>query len=67
MALTCFLFFFLLVRQNSLHHIAGLGDMGEIDLGLDALRRARGCGAGMAAGLRSTQLRANLVRLVILQ
>ena len=67
MALTRFLFLFLLVRQNSLHHIPGLGDVREIDLGLDALGRARGRAAGVAAGLRSTQLGANLVCLVVFQ
>ena len=60
-------FFFLLFGQNGLHHVAGLGDVGEIDLGLDALRGARGLGAQVAAGLRGAlELRADLVRLVVL-
>ena len=59
---------FLLFGLNSLEHVAGLGDMGEIDFGLDALRGARGRGASLAAGTRGAlKLRANLLRLVFLQ
>ena len=61
------LFFLLLAGQNCLQRVAGLGDMGEIHLGLEPLRRARGRGARVAAWFRSTQLRANLLRLVIFQ
>jgi len=63
-----FLFLFLLLGQNGLHHIAGLGDVREIDLGLNGLRGARGRGARVAARLRATlKLRANLVRLVVFE
>jgi hypothetical protein len=41
--------------------------MGEIDFGLEALRGTRRRGTGVPAGLGCTQLRANLVRLEILQ
>jgi hypothetical protein len=67
MASTRVIFFLLLTGQNGLQRVAGLGDMGEIHLGLEPLRRARGRGAGVAARLRSTQLRANLFCLVVLQ
>jgi hypothetical protein len=33
-------FIFLLLGQNGLQRVAGLGDVGEIDLGLKALRGA---------------------------
>jgi hypothetical protein len=33
-------FVFLLLGQNGFHHVAGLGDVGEIDLGCDCLRTA---------------------------
>jgi hypothetical protein len=42
MALARLLFLFLLLGQNGLQHVAGLGDMREIDLGRNALRGARG-------------------------
>jgi len=68
MKLACLFFFLLLVGQNGLHHVAGLGDVGEIDFGRYALRGARGRGAPVAARSRSTlELRANLLRLVIFQ
>jgi hypothetical protein len=61
-------FLFLFLGQNGLHHVAGLGHMGEIDLGLDALRGARGRGASLAARPRGAlKLRANLLRLVVFQ
>jgi len=40
-------FFFLLLRQNGLQHIAGLGDVRKIDLGNDggrAVAGSRTCG-----------------------
>jgi len=40
-ALPGFFFFFPLLGQNGLHHVAGLGDMREVDLGCNALRGAR--------------------------
>jgi len=42
----CCAFCFLLAGQNGLHHIAGLGDVGEVNLGLGFLlgsRRGRRC------------------------
>jgi len=67
MALPRFLFFLLLVGQNGLHHVAGLGDTREIDLGLETLRGARR-GAALAASPRGAlKLRANLFRLEIFQ
>ncbi len=62
------LFLFLLFRQDSFQHIAGLFDMGEIDLGDDVLRgMARRRGARMRAVLRLLlKMRANLVSLVSL-
>jgi hypothetical protein len=65
-ALPRFLLFLLLVGQNGLECVAGLGDMGEIDFGLETLRGARRR-AALAAGPRvALKLRANLVRLVVL-
>jgi hypothetical protein len=62
------LLFLLLGGQNGLEGVAGLGDVGEIDLGRDDLRGARGRGGALTAGSRSTlELRANLLRLVVLQ
>jgi hypothetical protein len=61
-----FLFFFL--GQNGLHHVAGLGDVGEIDLGCDALRGARRLGARVAGCPRSTlKLGAHLLRFEVLE
>jgi hypothetical protein len=60
-------FVFLLLGQDGLESVTGLGNLGEIDLGLKTLRGARRRGGGMAAGFGSTQLRANLLRLEILQ
>jgi hypothetical protein len=42
-------FSFLLLGEDGLHHVAGFGNMGEIYLGLDALRGARGRPASLAA------------------
>jgi hypothetical protein len=62
------LLFLLLGGQNGLERVARLGNVGEIDLGSDDLRGARGRGGALAAGARSAlELRANLIRLVILQ
>jgi hypothetical protein len=67
MALARLLFFLLLGGQNGLQHVAGLGDVREIDFGRDTLRRARK-GAALAARPRSTlKLCADLLRLVVLQ
>ena len=67
MALPRFLLFLLLVGQNGLHHIAGLGDVGEIDFGLQTLRSARRRAAlGAAPGI-ALKLRANLVRFVVFE
>jgi hypothetical protein len=63
MCLPRFGLFFLFFGEYRLQGVSGLGYMGEIDLGLETLRGARRRGAGMAAGLGSTQLRANLLRL----
>lgn len=60
-------FFFLLFGQDGLEGVSGLGYVGEVDLGLEALCGARRRGSGMATGLGSAQLRANLLRLEILQ
>jgi hypothetical protein len=61
-------FSLLLLGQHSLQHIAGLGDMREIDFRLNALRGTRRRGTGLAAGARSAiQMHANLLRLVLLQ
>ena len=67
-SVSSFGFLFLLLGQNGLQHVAGLGDVGEIDLGLNALWGARRRGVCVAAGLRGPlKLRANLVRLVVLK
>ena len=66
MTLPCLLLFFLFVGQNGLHHIAGLGNVREVDFRRDALRRARGRGPPMTAR-SAVQMHANLLRLVILQ
>jgi hypothetical protein len=66
--LPCFLFFLLLVGQDGLHYIAGLGDVREVDFWSDALRGTRTRGAGMAAGPRSMRnVRADLLRFKLLQ
>jgi hypothetical protein len=68
MALPRLQLFLLFVGQYSLEHVAGFGDVGEIDFGLDALGSARGRAASLAAGTRGAlKLRANLFRLVFLQ
>jgi hypothetical protein len=68
MALACLLFFFLLVGQDGFQHVAGLGDVREIDFGSHSLRAARRRAAALAARPQSTLKQpANLLRLVILQ
>jgi hypothetical protein len=59
-------FLFFLLGQNGLHHIAGLGDVREIDLRDDGLRAVAGCGSTrMGRRLRILRkTRANLLRLV---
>ena len=61
--------FFLLLGQNGLHHIAGLGDVRKIDFGNDGLLGVA-CGRGAAMLSRPRflrKMRANLFRLVQLQ
>ena len=63
-----FFFLFLFLGQNGLQHVAGLGDMREIDFGRNGLRSARGRGAGVARRPRSAlKMRANLLGLVLFQ
>ncbi len=60
-----FRFGFLLTGQNGLHHVAGLGDVGEINLRSDCLCAAR-CTCAMASRTGSMiEVRTHLVRLVI--
>jgi len=67
-ALAGFVFLFLLLGQDSLQHVAGLGDMREINLRGNSLRGARGRRACRACVPRRThKLRANLVGLIFLQ
>jgi hypothetical protein len=67
-ALARFFFFLLLVGQNGLHHVAGLGDVGEIDFGCYGLRGARGRRTAVTARSRSTLVvRANLLCLKVFQ
>jgi hypothetical protein len=68
MALARLLLLFLLVGQNGFEHVAWLGDMGKINLGLNALRGARGPGASLDGRPRGAlKLGANLLCLVFLQ
>jgi hypothetical protein len=61
-------FIFLLLGQDSLQHVAGLGDMREINLRRNGLRSARGWCACRARGPRATlKMSANLVGLMVLQ
>ena len=67
MAATGFGFLFLLFGQNSLHHIAGLGDVGEINLGCNGLETTRRSAAAVGTRPRSAlEVRANLLGLMIL-
>ena len=64
------LFFLVLpLGQNGLHHIAGLGDVREVDLGDDGLTGVAGCcSARMGRGLRVLRkTRTNLLRLLQFQ
>jgi hypothetical protein len=68
MTLPGLFFLFLLLGQDGLEHVTGLGDMREIDFGRDALRGARRGGAPLAGRSRSTlKMRANLLRLIVFQ
>jgi hypothetical protein len=60
-------FLFLLFGQNRLHHVARLGDVGEINLGCDGLGGARRSTAAVGTRSRSAlEVRANLLCLMIL-
>jgi hypothetical protein len=63
---TRLVFLFLLLGQNGLHHIAGLGDMREIDLGNHGLRTvAASRGGAMRPRSRILRkMRTDLIRLV---
>jgi hypothetical protein len=66
MALASLRLIFLLLGQNGLHHVAGLGDVGEIDLRRNCLCGARRRSAAVARCPRSTlKLRTNFVGLVV--
>jgi hypothetical protein len=68
MALPSFLFLFLFLGQDGLQHVTGLGNMGEINFGRNALRRARGLRACLARVPGSTlKMRPHLVGLIVLQ
>ena len=68
MSVACLGFLFLLLGQDGLQHVAGLGDMREINLGRNGLRSARGLRGGCARGPRSAlKMRAHLVGLIVLQ
>jgi len=61
-------FFFLLLGQNGLEHISGLGDVGEIYLGRNALGRPRRSSARLAGRpVAALEMRANLLGLISLQ
>jgi hypothetical protein len=61
-------FLFVLLGQNGLHHIAGLGNVREIDFGGDALRGARRRSAPLASGPGAAlKMRANLLSLKAFQ
>ena len=61
-------FVFLFLGQNGLQHIAGFGNMREIDFGRNALRGARRLCACLACRPRSAvKMRAHLVGLVVFQ
>ena len=58
----------LLLGQDGLQHVAGLGDMREINLGCNGLGRARRRSAGLARRLGSTlKMRANPLGLMFFQ
>jgi hypothetical protein len=67
-ALPGFGFLFLLLGLDGFQHVAGLGDMREINLRRNGLRGARSRRAYRARGTRSTRkMRANLLGLIFLQ
>ena len=61
---TSLLLLFLLLGQDSLHHIAGLGDVRQIDLGNDAGRAVAGRRGIRCRPRIRRKMRANLFRLV---
>jgi hypothetical protein len=62
---TRLVFLFLLLGQNGLHHIAGLGDVREIDLGNHGLRAVAASRAAMRSRPRFLRkMRTDLIRLV---
>jgi len=66
MAPACLFLIFLFLGQYGLHHVAGLGDMGEINLGRNRLCSARRRAASVARRLRSAlKMRANLLGLMV--
>jgi hypothetical protein len=68
MALPCILLFLVLGGQNRLQRVAGLGDVGEVNLGGNRLRGTRETAAAMASGLgAATEMDADLFSLVFLQ
>jgi len=66
MRLPRFLFLFLLIGQNGLHHVSRLGNVREIYFWSDCLGTAGGRRARMTAR-SAVQMHANLLRLVVLQ
>jgi hypothetical protein len=61
------LLFLLLVGENRLEHIAGLGDVREVDFGLQALGSARRGTALAAAPGVALKLRPDFVRFVVFE
>jgi hypothetical protein len=62
------IFRFLLLGQNCLHHIAGLGDVRQVDLRGNRLACACGRAASVAAGtIAATKIRANLYGLIFFE
>ena len=59
------IFLFLFFGQDGLHHVAGLGNVGEIDLGRNGLGSTRRAGAGMAPLATVLKVRANFVSLMV--
>jgi hypothetical protein len=61
------IFRFLLLGQDGLHHIAGLGDVRQVNLRCNALLAARRCAAGRGGTIAALKLRAYLLRFVGLE
>jgi hypothetical protein len=62
------LLFLLLVGENGLEHIAGLGDVREVDFGLLLALGSARTGASLAAAPGvALKLRANLLRFVVFE